>query len=91
MNLDLCYSKMIYERSMQSQVLYVVPNTTHYFNIGETGFGSVGNTGNIPFSTRRETRDFPGASCDLNLKEGDGDGNRWWYINSNAMNWATSQ
>ena len=36
-----------------------------------------------------EAKDFPGASCDTKL--GAGDGSRWWYINSTAMKWATSQ
>ena len=49
----------------------------------------VGDTGTIPFSMRKETCDFPGASRDS--KKDACDGNRWWYINSTAMKWATSQ
>jgi hypothetical protein len=37
----------------------------------------------------KESKDFDGASCDT--KMGAGDGSRWWYINSAAMKWATSQ
>ena len=68
-----CDSKLIYERSMQSQVLYVVPITS---TLGRLALVPVGDTGTIPFSMRGETRDFPVASCDS--KEGAGDGNQWW-------------
>jgi hypothetical protein len=71
---------------MQSQVLYVVPITSI---LGRLALVPVGNTGTIPFSMRKQTRDFSGASCDS--KDGAGDGNRWWYINSNTMKWATIQ
>ena len=71
---------------MQSQVLYVVPITSI---LSRLGLVPVGETGTIPFSMRKETRDFPGASCDS--KKDAGDGNPWWYINSWAMKWATSQ
>jgi hypothetical protein len=81
-----CDSTIIYERRMQSQVLYVVPITSI---LGRLGLVPVGETGTIPFSMRKETKDFPGASCDS--KKDAGDGNRWWYINSWAMKWATSQ
>ena len=83
--LDKCDSKIIYERRMQSQVLYVVPITSI---LGRLALVPVGETGTIPFSMRNERSDFPGATCDS--KDG-GDGNRWWYINSTALKWATSQ
>ena len=65
---------------MQSQVLYVLPITSI---LGRLALVPVGDTGTIPFTMRKETKDFPGASCDS--KKGAGDGNRWWYINSTAM------
>jgi hypothetical protein len=46
-------------------------------------------TGTILFTMRKESKDFDGASCDTKI--GSGDGSRWWYINSAAMKWATSQ
>jgi hypothetical protein len=49
----------------------------------------VGDTGNIPFTMRKESKDFDGTSCDT--KMGAGGGSRWWYINSAVMKWATSQ
>jgi hypothetical protein len=84
--LDDCDSKIIYERRMQSQGLYVIPVTSI---LGRLALVPVGDTGTIPFSMRKETIDFPGASCDSKMDAGDG--NRWWYINSTAMKWATSQ
>jgi hypothetical protein len=69
---------------MQSQVLYVIPVTSI---LGRLSLVPVGDTGRtIPFSMRKETVtcDFPGASCDSKMDAGDG--NRWWYINSAAMN-----
>ena len=65
--------------------------SAHYFNMAEAGLAlvPVGDTGSILFSMRKQTRYFAGASCDS--KDGAGDGNRWWYINSNALKWATSQ
>ncbi len=71
---------------MQSQVLYVLPITSI---LGRLALVPVGDTGTIPFTMRKETKDFPGASCDS--KKNAGDGNRWWYMNSTAMKWATSQ
>ena len=71
---------------MQSQVLYVVPITSI---LGRLALVPVGDTGTIPFNMRKESKDFEGASCDT--KRGAGDGSRWWYINSAAMKWATSQ
>ena len=84
--LDQCYSKIIYELSMQSQVLYVLPIASI---LGRLALVPVGDTGTIPFTIRKETKDFPGVSC--NAKNGAGDANRWWYTNSTAMKWATSQ
>ena len=71
---------------MQSQVLYVVPITSI---LGRLALVPVGDTGTIPFTMHKESKDFDGASCDT--KMGAGDGSRWWYINSAAMKWATSQ
>jgi hypothetical protein len=84
--LDNCDSKIIYEQRMQSQVLYVVPITSI---LGRLALVPVGDTGTIPFSMLNEKTDYPGAICDS--KRGAGDGNRWWYINSTALKWATSQ
>ena len=86
--LDKCDSKIIYERRMQSQVLYVVPITSI---LGRLAVMPFGDTGTIPFSGSmlNEKPNFSGAICDS--KKGAGDGNRWWYINSAAMKWATSQ
>ena len=86
--LDKCYSKIIYERSMQSQVLYVMPFTSILGRLALVP-QAVGDTGTIPFSMRNEKPDFPGAICDS--KRGAGDSNGWWYINSTALKWATSQ
>ncbi len=83
--LDKCDSKIIFEHRMQSQVLYVVPFTS----ILGLALVPVEETGTIPFTMRKESKDFHGASCDT--KMGAGDGSRWWYINSSAMKWATSQ
>ena len=84
--LDKCDSKTIYERRMQSQVLYVVPINSI---LGRLALVPVGETGTIPFSMRNEKSDFAGATCDS--KRDGGDGNQWWYINSTALKWATSQ
>ena len=84
--LDKCDSKIIYERRMQSLVLYVVPISSI---LGRLALVPVGDTGTIPFSMRHAKPDYDGATCDS--KNGAGDGNRWWYVNSNAMKWATSQ
>jgi hypothetical protein len=79
-------SKIIFERRMQPQVLYDVPITSI---LGRLALVSVGDTGTIPFTMRKESRDFSGASCAS--KMGAGVGSRWWNINSAAMKWATSQ
>mmetsp|Transcript_21328 Transcript_21328/g.44792 ORF Transcript_21328/g.44792 Transcript_21328/m.44792 type:complete len:97 (+) Transcript_21328:369-659(+) len=84
--LDQWDSTIIHERRMQSQVLYVVLITSI---LGRLGLVPVGGTGTILFSMRKETSDFPGASCDL--KKDAGEGNQWWYINSWALKWATTQ
>jgi hypothetical protein len=68
------------------EVLYVLPITSI---LRRLALVPVGDTGTIPFTMHKETKDFSGASCDS--KKGSGDGNRWWYINSTAMKWATSQ
>jgi hypothetical protein len=66
--LDKCDSKIIYERWMQSQVLYVVPITSI---LGRLALVPVGETGTIPFSMRNERSDFPGATCDSKKTSGD--------------------
>jgi hypothetical protein len=68
------------QRIDQSQVLYVIPITAI---LGRLVLVPVGDTGTIPFTMRKETNDFAGASCDS--KKDAGDGNRWW------MKWSTSQ
>ncbi len=73
---------------MQSQVLYVIPVTSILGRLARRRV-PVSDTGTIPFSMRKETCYFPGASCDSKMDAGDG--NRWWCINSTAMKWATSQ
>jgi hypothetical protein len=84
--LDQCDSTIIYEGKMQSQVLYVVPITSV---LGRLPVVPVGATGTIPHSMRKEGNTFPGASCDT--KKDAADGCRWWYINTWALKWATSQ
>jgi hypothetical protein len=42
----------------------------------------VGDTETIPFTMRKESKNFDGASCET--KMGAGGGSRWWYINSAA-------
>ncbi len=71
---------------MQSHVLYVVPITSI---LERLALVPVGDTGTILFSMRNEKTDYPGAICDS--KRGAGGGNRWRYINSTALKWATSQ
>ena len=63
--LDKCDSKIIYERRMQSLVLYVVPISSI---LGRLALVPVGDTGTIPFSMRHEKPDFDGAR-NLRLKE----------------------
>jgi hypothetical protein len=84
--LDQCDSKIIFEHRMQSQVLYVVPISSI---LGTLALVHVVDTGAIPFTMHKESKDFDSASCDT--KMGAGDGSRWRYINSAAMKWATSQ
>ncbi len=67
--LDKCDSKIIFERRMQSQVLYVVPVTSI---LGRLALVPVGDTGTIPFTMRKESKDFDGASCDTKMGAGDG-------------------
>ena len=71
---------------MQSQVLYVVPVSSI---LGRIPGVPVGETGTIPFDMCKEAEDFPGASFDS--KKGAGYGSRWWYVNSWALKWPTSQ
>jgi len=66
------------------QVLYVLPITSI---LGKLPVVPVGDTGTIPHSMRGESADFDGASCDS--KQGEGDGCRWWYVNSWAMTWSS--
>ena len=81
-----CQSAMIYERREQAQVLYVIPVSSI---LGRLPLVPVGATGTIPFAMRRESADFPGASCDRSANSGDGC--RWWYVNSWALGWGTKQ
>ena len=53
---------------MQSQVLYVVHITSI---LGGLALVPVGATGTILFSMRKETGDFPGASCDSKKDAGE--------------------
>jgi hypothetical protein len=71
---------------MQSKVLYVVLITSI---LGGLALVPVVDTGTIQFAMHKESKDFDGASC--NAKMGAGNGSSWWYINSAAMKWATSQ
>ncbi len=64
-----CNSTIIYEHSMQSLVLYVIPVTSI---LGRLALGPIGETGTIPFSMRKESTDFPGADCDSKMDAGDG-------------------
>jgi hypothetical protein len=48
--LDQCDSKIVFERHMQSQVLYVVPITSI---LGRLALIPVGDTGTIPFTMRK--------------------------------------
>ena len=73
---------IIYERCIQSQVLYVIPVTSILGRLA-LRLVPVSDTCTIPFSMRKETCDFPGASCDS--KKDACEGNQWWYINSTAM------
>ncbi len=81
-----CESTIIYERRLQSQVMYVIPITSI---LGRLALVPVGETGTIPYSMRKEASSFPGAACDSKLKGADG--NQWWYVNTFALKWATSQ
>jgi hypothetical protein len=79
-----CESTIMNERRLQSQVLYVIPITSI---LGRLVLVPVGVT--IPYSMRKEASTFPGAACDSKLNGADGI--RWWYVNSFAQKWATSQ
>ena len=52
---------IIYERREQAQVLYVIPVSSI---LGRLPVVPVGEKGTIPYDMRRESSDFPGASCD---------------------------
>jgi hypothetical protein len=84
--LGLCESTIIYELRLQSQALYFIPITTI---LGRLALVSVGGTCTISYSMRKETSTFPGAACDSKLNSADG--NQWWYVNTFALKWATSQ
>ena len=56
--LDQFDSKIVYKRSMQCQVLYVVPIT---LILGRLALVPVGDTGTIPFSMHKQTREYPEA------------------------------
>ena len=45
--------------------------------------------GHTKHPNEQHISDFPGATCDS--KKDCGDSNQWWYINSTAFKWATSQ
>jgi hypothetical protein len=57
--------------------------------LGRLALLPAGDTGTIPFTMRKESKDFDGASCDT--KMGAGDSSSWCYIYSADMKWATSQ
>jgi hypothetical protein len=77
-----CESTILSERRLQSQVLYVIPITSI---LGRLALVPV----TIPYSMRKDASTFPGAACDS--KPHGADGNRWWYVNSFAQKWATTQ
>jgi hypothetical protein len=56
-------------RRMQLKILYVVPITSI---LGRLALFPVGDTGTIPFTMRKESKDFDGASCDTKMGAGDG-------------------
>ncbi len=57
---DPYQSSFIYERREQAQVLYVIPVSSI---LGHLPVVPVGEKGTIPYDMRRESLDFPGASC----------------------------
>jgi hypothetical protein len=85
---DTCQSTIVYERSEQSQILYVIPVSSI---LGRLPLVPVGQTGTIPspLEMRRESADFPWAACDK-TKDGS-DGSRWWNVNSWVLGWGTKQ
>ncbi len=84
-----CESTNIYKRCLQSQVLYVIPITS-LFKLGRlVRLVPVGETGTIPYCMRKVASTVAGAAC--NSKPNGADGNRWWYVTSFALKWATSQ
>ena len=85
-SVDQCQSAILYERREQSQVLNVIPVSSI---LERLPLVPVGATGTIPFAMRRESADFPGASCDKSA--GSGAGCRWWYVNSWALGWGAKR
>jgi hypothetical protein len=57
--------------------------------MGRLALVPLGETGTIPYSMRKEASTFPEAACDS--KPNGACGNRWWYVNSFALKWVTSQ
>ncbi len=53
---DQCQSAIVYERSEQAQVLYVIPVS---YVLGRLPLVPVGVNGTTPFAMRRESADFP--------------------------------
>ena len=73
-----CSSRIVYERRPDNQVFYVLPVESI---LGKLPVVPVGKTGTIPYCME----DFVGAAFDT--REGAGDENRWWYINTWALSW----
>ncbi len=63
-----CQSAIVYKRSEQVQVLYVIPVSSI---LGRLPLVLVGATGTIPFTMRQDTADFPRAFCDKSANSGD--------------------
>ncbi len=72
-----CRSRIVYERRPDNQVFYVIPVESI---LGKLPVVPVGETGTIPYCMRQSAEDFVGAAFDI--REGAGDGSRWWYINT---------
>ncbi len=73
--------------TLQSQVLYLLPSWEDWLLCPSVTLAP----SRSPCATRKPTilARLSAAICDS--KRGTGDGNRWWYINSTALKWATSQ
>ena len=74
-----CRSRIVYERRPDNQVFYVLPVESI---LGKLPVVPVGVTGTIPYGME----DFVGTAFDT--REGSGDGSRWWFINTWALNWS---